>query len=206
MPTIMRRSFLLATLLAPVLGLSQTGTNSSCSTAIVLPVAPSNVQLALLPVDGRWFANAVPEPITECSGNAQATTAWFSFTATATKHWIRTDGQGTDDARMEVFSGGCGNLSSIGCFPANGAMPALTGLTVGANYHFRVQMSNQGFCQSNPDYCQVWIGVVSAPVNDECAGAIALNGGTADGGGLAFHGDQLAGCHAIAGGVHGGCR
>ena len=174
MPTIMRRSFLLATLLAPVLGLSQTGTNSSCSTAIVLPVAPSNVQLALLPVDGRWFANAVPEPITECSGNAQATTAWFSFTATATKHWIRTDDQGTDDARMEVFSGGCGNLSSIGCFPANGAMPALTGLTVGANYHFRVQMSNQGFCQSNPDYCQVWIGVVSAPVNDECAGAIAL--------------------------------
>jgi hypothetical protein len=174
MPTIMRRSFLLATLLAPVLGLSQTGTNSSCSTAIVLPVAPSNVQLALLPVDGRWFANAVPDPITACSGNAQATTAWFSFTATATKHWIRTDGQGTDDARMEVFSGGCGNLSSIGCFPANGAMPALTGLTVGANYHFRVQMSNQGFCQSNPDYCQVWIGVVSAPVNDECAGAIAL--------------------------------
>jgi hypothetical protein len=174
MPTIMRRSFLLATLLAPVLGLSQTGTNSSCSTAIVLPVAPSNLQLALLPVDGRWFANAVPDPITACSGNAQATTAWFSFTATATKHWIRTDGQGTDDARMEVFSGGCGNLSSIGCFPANGAMPALTGLTVGANYHFRVQMSNQGFCQSNPDYCQVWIGVVSAPVNDECAGAIAL--------------------------------
>lgn len=171
---LMRRSFLLAALLAPAIGLAQTGTNASCSTAILLPVAPSNVQLALLPVDGRWYANAVPAPITACSGNAQVTTAWFTFTATATKHWIRTDGQGTDDASMEVFSGGCGNLTSIGCFPANAAMPALTGLTVGATYHFRVQMSNLGFCQSNTDYCQVYIGVVSAPVNDECSGAIVL--------------------------------
>lgn len=171
----MRCSLLLASLFLTVYSLAQTGTNSSCSTAIVLPVAPTNVQLALLPVDGRWFTNAVPAPITACSGNAQATTAWFSFTATATKHWIRTDGQGTDDARMEVFSGGCGNLSSIGCFPANGAMPALTGLTVGATYHFRVQMSDLGFCTANDDYCQVWIGVVSAPVNDDCAGAIALS-------------------------------
>ena len=57
----MLRSCLFAAFVAPLFALAQTGINSFCSSAIVLPVAPSNVQLALLPVDGRWFANAVPE-------------------------------------------------------------------------------------------------------------------------------------------------
>ncbi len=170
----MRRSFLLPLLVLPIVSAAQLGTNSSCATAHELEVYAGNVQGTLIPVEGRWYPNAVPAPATACSGNSNATSAWYTFTATATKHWIRTDGQGTDDAGMEVFSGGCGNLTSIGCFPPNGATPALTGLTVGGTYHLRVVMSNLGFCGANPGYCQVWIAVVSEPVNDECSGAIDL--------------------------------
>lgn len=170
----MRRSFLFLLLASPVLASAQTGTNNTCATAHELEVFSGNIQQTLIPVDGRWFANAVPAPTTACSGSNPTKSAWYKFTATATQHWIRTDGQGTDDAGMEVFSGGCGNLTSIGCFPPNGATPALTGLTVGGTYHLRVVMINPDYCQPNPQLCQVWIAVVSAPVNDECSGAIDL--------------------------------
>jgi hypothetical protein len=148
-----------------------------------------------------------PDPITACSGNAQATTAWFSFTATATKHWMRTDGQGTDDARMEVFSGGCGNLSSIGCFPANGAMPALTGLTVGVQLPFPGADVQPGLlpveprllpgldrrCLSTGERRVRW-GYRAMPVVPPTA--------------VAWPSTEISslGATQIAGGVHGGCR
>ncbi|HEY0976933.1 MAG TPA: T9SS type A sorting domain-containing protein [Flavobacteriales bacterium] len=170
----MRRSFLLAAVAAPLFALAQPGTNHSCAEAITLQVSPTNMQTELIPVDGRVFPNAVPDPVTTCSDNDPVTWGWYRFTATATKHWIRTDGQGTDDVSMEVFSGACGSLTSIGCFPPNGPAPALTGLTIGSTYHLRVVMDDLLWCQANTDYCQVWIGVVSAPVHDECAGALEL--------------------------------
>lgn len=169
------RTLLFSILLAaPLLMNAQVGANSSCATAMELEVFSGNVQGTLIPVDGRVFTNAIPDPATACSGNSSKTSAWYRFTATAAKHWIRTDGQGTDDSSMEVFSGACGSLTSIGCFPPNGAAPALTGLTVGTTYYLRVVLSNTSTCNANQNLCQVWIGVVSAPVNDECAGAIDL--------------------------------
>ncbi|HOY28115.1 MAG TPA: hypothetical protein PLR96_04010 [Flavobacteriales bacterium] len=165
----MLRPFLLAAVLSPVYALAQTGLNSSCATAMELEVSPTNVQTSLIPVYYAWFGTAVPDPATTCSGSTACITSWYRFTATATSHWVRTDGQGTDDASMEVFSGSCGSLTSIGCFSANSATPSLTGLSVGSTYYLRVRMSNCG-----PDLCQVWIGVVSAPGNNECAGAIEL--------------------------------
>ena len=165
----MLRPFLLAAVLSPVVALAQTGLNSSCATAMELEVSPTNVQTSLIPVYYAWFGTAVPDPATTCSGSTACITSWYRFTATATSHWVRTDGQGTDDASMEVFSGSCGSLTSIGCFSANSATPALTGLSVGSSYTLRVRMSNCG-----PNLCQVWIGVVSAPSNNECAGAIEL--------------------------------
>jgi len=170
----MFRTVLLASAIAPLFALAQPGANSSCATAIELEVFAGNLQGTLIPVDGRVFINQVPDPATTCSGNSPVTWGWYRFTATATKHWIRTDGQGTDDASMEVFSGACGSLTSIGCFPPNGPTPALTGLTIGTTYYLRVVMNTLGWCQANVDYCQVWIAVVSAPTNDECSGAFEL--------------------------------
>ncbi len=170
----MRRSLLFASFIAPVLALAQVGANSTCADAIVLPVFSGNVQSSLMTIDGRWFTGAVPSPASPCGENSnQVRSAWYSFTATATKHWIRTEGMGTDDASMEVFSGGCGNLTSVQCFPSAGPMPALNELVVGATYYLRVLM-NTNACGPLSPACQVYIAVVSAPVNDECAGAVEM--------------------------------
>ncbi|MBP6574459.1 MAG: T9SS type A sorting domain-containing protein [Flavobacteriales bacterium] len=168
----MRRSLLISSFALPVFAFAQTGTNSSCATAIELEVSPTNVQLALLPMHGLWFTDAVPDPVTTCSGNLICLTAWYSFTATATSHWIRTEGADNDGTIIEAFSGSCGALNSIACFPLNTASMALTGLTIGGTYHFRVQMDYSWGCSAND--CQIWLGVVSAPVNNECSGAIQL--------------------------------
>ncbi len=169
----MRCPLLLSLLAIPLCSNAQVGTNSSCANAIELEVASGNVQSSFVTVEGRWFTPAVPSPVTACSGSSnQMHSAWYSFTATTTKHWIRTEGMDMDDASMEVFSGGCGSLTSVQCFPSGGPTPVLSGLTVGATYHLRVLMTEcGGFNSSN---CQVYIAVVSAPVHDECEGAIEL--------------------------------
>lgn len=176
MPCAMRSSLFIAALFAPMIALAQVGTNTSCATAIELEVSPTNVSQELIPMDGNWYAGAVPAPATECSGSsAQSITAWFKFTATATKHWVRGEGQGTSDERMEVFSGSCGSLTSIACYPPDSPIPALTGLSIGNTYYLRVQMTSVNFCQTNSHgACQVWLGVISAPPHDDCPGAIEL--------------------------------
>jgi len=151
---------------------AQSGINADCDHAIMLNVSAGNVQAEFVPVNGQEFPGAPPSPVTACSGSTIRGSAWFSFTATATKHWIRTEGDGLDQSSMEVFSGSCGSLASIGCFPSNSATPQLTGLTVGATYHLRVLTLNPMNCGLND--CMVWVAVVSVPPNDECAGAIEL--------------------------------
>ncbi len=170
----MKRFFLLLLLVLPILSVAQPGTNSTCATALELEVSPTNVQRSLIPVDGQWYTTAVPEPTTACSGAGPATSAWYRFTAINTKHWIRTEGAGLGQESMEVFSGSCGALTSIGCFPANGPIPALTDLSVGGTYYLRVRMGTNSFCASNATHCQTWIGVVSPAPNDDCAGATVL--------------------------------
>ncbi len=163
--------FALAALVAGPVA-AQSGINADCDHAIMLNVSAGNVQAEFVPVNGQEFPGAAPSPVTTCSGSTIRGSAWFSFTATATKHWIRTEGDGLDQSSMEVFSGSCGSLTSIGCFPSNSATPQLTGLTVGATYHLRVLTLNPMNCGLND--CMVWVAVVSAPPNDECAGAIEL--------------------------------
>lgn len=168
----MYRSFLLSLFVSPVFVIAQTGTNASCATALELEVSPTNVQRSLLPMHGLWFTNAAPDPVTACSGSALCLTGWYKFTATASKHWLRTEGADIHGAGIEAFSGPCGSLSPIACFPAGSANMALTGLTVGSTYTFRVQMPSSFTCSAND--CQTWLGVVSAPTHDECSGAIEL--------------------------------
>jgi Secretion system C-terminal sorting domain len=168
----MRCRLLLFVLISPWVLHAQTGSNSTCATALELEVSPNNVPRALLAMDGNWYTNAVPDPVTACSGGSLGLTAWFKFTASATEHWLVTEGADNDASIMEVFSGACGSLTSIGCFPQNSANMALTGLIPGSTYHYRVQLPSNPNCSGND--CQLWVGVVSGPVNDDCATAIEL--------------------------------
>jgi hypothetical protein len=171
-PRIMRTILLLPALFAALFASAQTGVNSDCAHAIALPVSPTNVQVVFTPADGRVLPTAVPDPVTACSGSGNNGSAWFSFVATASTHWIRTEGDDLDESSLEVFSGTCGALTSVVCGASNGPTPVATGLVPGNTYFLRVIMPQSAFCFTGT--CQVWVAVVSAPTNDDCSGAIEL--------------------------------
>ena len=85
----------------------------------------------------------------ECNGAVStfAVDVWFSFVCTSTEQSIGVVGFNGSDAVIELFSGTCGDLTSLAC--ADATYPTLedpsstevldqTGLTVGTTYYFRV--------------------------------------------------------------------
>ena len=147
--------------------------NDECTNAVALTVNPnaictSSAQGYTL---GATASGLVTAP---CSGNPDDD-VWFKFVATATVHKISLNNiqsVGTDlsdDIYFQVFSGSCGNLTSIVC--SDPASSMVTGLTVGATYYIRVYSydgagSNQSF--------NICVGTVPPPPsNDACSGALA---------------------------------
>lgn len=148
-------------------------TNDECATAVTLTVNP-DLNCGTVTAGytiGATDSGMIPDP---CYGNPDDD-VWFKFVATATSHKIsllNIQSVGTEpndtDTYFQVFSGGCGALSSIYCSdPASGTV---TGLTVGETYLVRVYSyygtgSNQSF-----DVC---VGTFPPPpANDECSGAL----------------------------------
>lgn len=147
--------------------------NDECANAVTLSVNPnaictSSIQGYTLGATNSGLAT------TPCFGNPDDD-VWFKFTATATSHKIslnNVQSLGTnvnDDLYFQVFSGSCGNLTSILC--SDPASSIVTGLTVGATYYVRVYSydgagSNQSF--------NICIGTIPPPPsNDMCSGALA---------------------------------
>lgn len=100
---------------------------------------------------------------------------WYSFVATCTSQTINVTGSASFDPSFEVFSGACGGLSSILCV-APGGVPGTTisgiaATVIGNTYYVRVYDYGTGY----PPTTTFTICIVNAPpVNDNCAGAIAL--------------------------------
>lgn len=148
-------------------------TNDECVTAITLTVNPDlNCGTVTQGYTiGATDSGMIPDP---CYGNPDDD-VWFKFVATATSHKIsllNIQSVGSEpndtDTYFQVFSGGCGALSSIYCSdPSSGTV---SGLTVGETYLVRVYSyygtgSNQSF-----DIC---IGTYPPPpANDDCSGAL----------------------------------
>lgn len=162
----MHRPALLPWLLLPALATAQVSPNDACADAIELTVAPGNVP-------GQWrlahmvgAASAISPAA--CSGNGFRD-VWFRFTATASTHYVLGEGPAMGNgARIEAFSGGCGSLTSLGC-ALNRNHLALTGLTPGSTYHVRAYGNTSAWSEG-----YLFVGVVSAPVNDDCANAIVV--------------------------------
>lgn len=148
--------------------------NDECATAITLTVNPDmncGTVTAGYTV-GATDSGTIPDP---CYGDPDDD-VWFKFVATATTHKISLlniqsvgSTTGDIDTYFQVFSGGCGALSSIYCSdPESGTV---SGLTPGETYLVRVYSyygtgSNQSF-----DVC---VGTFPPPpANDDCSGAIA---------------------------------
>lgn len=89
------------------------------------------------------------------TGNANDD-VWYSFVATATDMTIGGAPVGSMDIVMELFSGTCGALTSIGCGDVGGAGVAddliASGLTVGDTYYFRVYDFSWRYAYEAPGY------------------------------------------------------
>ncbi|WP_157967269.1 MULTISPECIES: T9SS type A sorting domain-containing protein [Chryseobacterium] len=148
--------------------------NDECVTAITLPVNP-DLNCGTVTAGytiGATDSGTAPSP---CYGQADDD-VWFKFVATATTHKISLlnitsvgSTAGDTDTYFQVFSGGCGALSSILCSdPPSGVV---SGLTVGETYLVRVYSyygagSNQSF--------NICVGTFPPPpANDACSGALS---------------------------------
>ncbi len=109
--------------------------NDGCNTAMAMTVTPTCTN----PIaQNSTLAN--PSGITSNCFGTPDDDLWYSFVATSPQHSIIVDGGFDIDAVIEVFSGGC-NGSFFGCRDnslSGVETYALTGLTTGNTYFFRV--------------------------------------------------------------------
>lgn len=115
------------------------------------------------------------QTIAGCLGTADDD-VWYSFVATSTTHEITVDGATGFDAVVQLFSGSCSTLVSLGCQDQtlDGGIETIyaTGLTIGATYTIRVYDWYSG-PQGNFTIC-VTEGT-PPPSNDICSSAIPLS-------------------------------
>jgi len=119
--------------------------NDECAGAISL-TSGANCNLTYANTIG---ATSSMDPI-NCNGAGLSPTSmdvWFSFVCTSTEQSIGMVGYNAFDGVIELFSGSCGNLTSLGCaddtYPASADESVSevldqTGLTVGSTYYFRI--------------------------------------------------------------------
>ena len=111
-------------------------TNDECAGAIVLTSAVSCVTTAGTVARATQSQSAIM-----CNGftSTTAVDVWYRFTATGPNHVITASS--AFDGVLELFTGACGSLSSLGCADANGANMSetltLTTLTAGTSYAVR---------------------------------------------------------------------
>lgn len=110
--------------------------NDECTGAFNLPVTP-NCQ----PTNTIVTSAGATESQSPCTGSADDD-IWFSFTATTNQVAINATGEPTADAVIELFSGSCSSLNSLGCMDVAYAGEKETfikaGLTIGQVYYFRI--------------------------------------------------------------------
>ena len=113
--------------------------NDNCATATTLTAGATRDGSVL----GASNSGTATAP---CTGTADDD-VWYSFTAlysyaTVTLHNIGSD-LNTSGARMQLFSGACGGLTSLFCSGATNVINA-TGLGVGSIYYVRVYSQGAG--------------------------------------------------------------
>jgi hypothetical protein len=151
---------------------SQAPVNDECSGAIQLTVNSDN---SCTTSYTGGMANAT-ESLPSClSGGYGAKDVWFKFTAIASSQRIIVDNTGWNFV-FQVYSGTCGNLSSIACVnTGNYGVPdvaLLTNCVVGATYYIRVY---EYFGNRPANGFSICISTTNVFVdNDDCSGAIIV--------------------------------
>ncbi|MEO5595118.1 MAG: T9SS type A sorting domain-containing protein [Chitinophagaceae bacterium] len=122
------------------------------------------------------YATFTTGTTTTCAGASVKYDVWYSFTAQSANPTITLSNIGANflaqNPGIQVFSGGCGALTSIGCAITT-AYTAPLGLTVGNTYLVRIY-STTGTAPATLGNFDICIQDPVPPANDECAGAILL--------------------------------
>jgi hypothetical protein len=140
--------------------------NEDCAGAIPLPVNPSTEYIDFIDQD-EVFADPATSAIPGCGIGIAKNDLWYTFTATHTDHFVRVIGNGLN---VELFSGTCGALTSIGCGSLINAKD-FSGLTIGQTYYLRV-FNNPSVSPSGIIASHLYL--LSPPTNDDCNNATLL--------------------------------
>jgi hypothetical protein len=148
--------------------------NDDCINATNIVPEPGNSTCAYKQSSLMGATASLPEA---CYGGNEDD-IWFKFTATSTRHQIWVISSQPIYPCIELFSGSCSNLVSIGCYNStNGGSseqvsPDITGLIPGNVYYYRVYGRATNNNRANTATCVKSLPAV--PANDECAGAVAV--------------------------------
>ncbi|HEX8330828.1 MAG TPA: zinc-dependent metalloprotease family protein [Hymenobacter sp.] len=110
--------------------------NDECAGAVALPAGTTCVTTA-----GSVLGATESQPASACSGatSSSANDVWYSFVANGPTYGVTATS--AFDGVLEVFSGSCGTLSSLGCAdvagPNGSETVALTGFVAGNTYYVR---------------------------------------------------------------------
>mgnify|MGYP006170051155 FL=1 len=119
--------------------------NNECTGATSLTVNPNNTCSTI--TNGSTIGATQSQ--SGCAGTADDD-VWYSFTATSTAHTITVTPGTLSDAVLQVFSGSCGSLTSLGCVDntlgSSNETLTLNSLTPTITYYVRVYSysSNSG--------------------------------------------------------------
>ncbi len=135
-------------------------------------------------ITGNLYYATSNGPAGACGGATLSTTydVWYTFQAVNATQTITVSNLGSRlsgaSTYMEVLSGACGSLTSIGCqtVATTSGRRTVTGLTVGNFYYVRVYVLINPTASPSSDW-NFNICVQHPPVNDECIGAVALTPG-----------------------------
>lgn len=156
--------------------------NDDCSGATTLTPSAPAFPPTCSQTCGHTYNATGSSPTSACAGSANDD-VWYQFTATQSQHIITVGGSASFNAVVEVLSGNCGSLTSLGCanFTAAGGIENLpiNNFVIGMTYFIRVY----DFLATPPATFQFYI-CVSTPLPLTCPAN--MGGGNVNVGPLPF--------------------
>jgi len=148
--------------------------NDECTGALVVIPGPNPTCYSAVTTtaDNIGATQSMPG----CTGTAEDD-IWFKFTATSNRHKITATLFSFANPVLEVFSGDCSSLTSLGCFSSTLSTYStisadLASFVPGQTYYYRVYGSGSNTTRAIIHTCIAT--VPPAPSNDECSGALQL--------------------------------
>jgi len=139
--------------------------NDNCEEAIAFPTIPVDGSCALVTAN-TTYATGTPDPT--CFG-FETDDVWFSFTTPPGMTSIAYENitiSGSTNRLLQLFSGACGNLTSLGCYDLESGV--MTGLNDNTTYFLRA------YTPSSIETGVFDICLRAPASNDECSDAIAF--------------------------------